>query len=520
MDEDLERLLSNPFEAPKPDPAVQAAAGEVLRAAETAIAGKESRESQDYSVFKKPVEDVLSAHPATARDVEERILAAAPGTKLATLVAPYESRFRVNLDELRKAFHSYVETVRDELLSREAERLKRRYFQEDALPAQIEFIKLKRMYEKLRTFNEFAKKDWLEVQKLVDALGVMTESGSPVALVAQRSLPSVLLLLRQTDAFLDALGQYLAVEEETVDPVSGSHRAIASYRPDVIYTLRGFFGLDVAEEKAAPVKPRFDKAEEERRRAEASAPRSLVLDGPRTERNRAAVYKTQLLGSRDWNRTPHYSMQIPAAYVEQGLENFKSAYQVNIDPQQSRGPLSAAAAVVRRGEGQKVLEKYLAMLVGNLDECAAAIISQDFPGLEKPEAFLYHCGPQILYNILVGHLRRLSVGEIFYVDPNGNPAQGMPDEIIRKTLIDWWNERFATLNPEDADSYLTYSRAIEMVKKEYRALYEEGNQLRREEQPGASYVGFERWIKQNRVRVFGARKIEIFRRFLAGTVLS
>ena len=517
MDEDLERLLSNPFEAPKVASTTGSAVDEVRRAAQEANATKDSRLSQDYSVFQGPVEKVLAAHSATARDVEERILGAGAGTRLRALVDPYESRFRVNLDELRKAFHSYVETVSDELLSREAERLKRRYFQEDALPAQIQFIKLKRMYEKLRTFNEFAKKDWREVQKLLDALGVMTEAGSPVALVAEQSLPPVLLLLRQTDAFLDELRTYLAVEEETVDPVSGSHRAIASYRPDVVYTLRGFFGLDSPVEAAPP--EHIDEAKERERLVEAAAPRSLILDGPRTEKNRAAVYKTQLLGSRDWNRTPHYSMQIPAAYVEQGLENFKAAYQVNLDPQQSRGPLSAAAAVVRKGEGQKVLDQYLAMIIGSLDECATAILSDDFPGLEKPDAFLYHCGPQVLHNILIGHLRRLGLGEIFYMDPNGNPAQGIPDELIRKTLIDWWNQRFATLNAEDADSYLTYARAIEMVKKEYRALYEEGNRLRREEQPGASYVGFERWIKQNRARVFGQRKIEVFRRFLAGTVL-
>ncbi len=513
MDEDLERLLSNPFEAPRVSPA---AAPVLDRAAPGAE--QELRLAQDYSIFQAAPEQVLSAHIATARDVEQRILNAPPDSRLRQLIEPHSERFRVNLDELRKAHHSYVETVRDELLTREAERLKRRYFQEDALPAQIDFIKLKRTYEKLRTFNEFAKKDWLEIQKAVDALGVMTESRGAVSIVAENSLSPIQLLLRRTDAFLDALKGYLAIEEETVDTVSGAYRAIASYRPDVRYTLRGFFGLD-APLPSAPARTQADERAEREQREAAAAPRSLVLDGPPTERNRAGVYRTRILGSRDWNRTPHYSLQIPVAYVEQGLESFKTAYQVNVDPQQARGPLSAAAAVVRRGEGAKVLDRYVAMIVGSLDDCAAAITSEDFPGLEKPEVFLYHCGPNVLYSILVGHLRRNSLGEIFYLDAQGNPAQGLPDELIRKTLIEWWNQRFGNLNVEDVDSYLTYSRAIEMVKKEYRALYEEGARLRREEQPGATYVGFDRWIKQNRVRVFGHRKTEIFRRFLGGTIV-
>lgn len=512
MDEDLERLLSNPFEAP-----AGAAAPQVAPKHEEL--DHESRLAADYSIFDAPVENVLGEHLLAAADIEARILSDSANAKLQSLVEPSRSRFRVNIEELRRAYNSYVETAKADMLAREAERLKRRYFQEDALPEQIEFIKLKRFYEKIRTFNEFAKKDWRELQKLIDALSVMTETGSPVSIVATKTVPPVLLLLRQTEAFLDALRDYLGTEEETLDPVTGGHRIVASYTPEKRYTIRAFFGLETVRERGP--KPQREETPEEvsKRAEEARSPRSLILDGPSGERKGAAVYKTALLGSRDWNRTPAYSLQMPAVFIDQAVANFNSAYQVNLEPGQATGTMSAAAAIIRKGEGLKQLDSYVSLMLEQLDRCADAIINEDFPGLEKPEVFLYHCGPQVMYTILLGQIRKLGVGDIFYMDQHGNPIQELPEELIRKTLIEWWNTRFRDLNPEDVDSYLTYSRAIEMIKKHYRALYEEGAALRREEQPGASYVGFEKWIRQNRVRVFGARKIEIFRRFLTGTVL-
>ncbi|MCB1323184.1 MAG: hypothetical protein KDK34_23200, partial [Leptospiraceae bacterium] len=84
----------------------------------------------------------------------------------------------------------------------------------------------------------------------------------------------------------------------------------------------------------------------------------------------------------------------------------------------------------------------------------------------------------------------------------------------------WWKKYFQDVAGENVDSYLTYSRQLEMVKREYRILYEEGVQMRKKEQPGVTYLGVEKWLRDNRNRVFGPRKVEIFRRFISGTVLD
>lgn len=155
-----------------------------------------------------------------------------------------------------------------------------------------------------------------------------------------------------------------------------------------------------------------------------------------------------------------------------------------------------------------------------LQSIGDAILDEDFPGLARPEVFLYHCGASVFYGIVLKIFRSRGLGEMLFLDENQNSMREFPEELIQKMLIDWWLDRFNKLPGEEVDSYLTYSRQLEMVKREYRILYDEGVLLVRREKPGINYLRAEKWVKDNRDLVFGLRKVEIFKRFIQGTVLE
>ena len=96
----------------------------------------------------------------------------------------------------------------------------------------------------------------------------------------------------------------------------------------------------------------------------------------------------------------------------------------------------------------------------------------------------------------------------------------IPEEIIKKLLIDYWNKKMKSLTNEDVDSYITYSRAVDMIKKNYRNFLDRGMEMKKIELPHATYSQSIAWIQRNQNRILGARKIEIFKRFLAETILS
>ncbi len=514
MDEDLEKLLTHPYDEP-----VLAKDTRLLEAESST--DFTSRTVKDYSAFRNSPDVTLRPHISGANLIESRFFSPTlPGTMKNALIQ-YAPRLKDCIDDLKKNYNIYVETATDDILEKEARRLDRRYFQQKANEDQIAFIRLKRFYEKIKTFHEIARDDWREINKLNDTLSVMPETQIFARQIEAEVLRGVSLLMRQTDSFLDALKQYMRIEQETLDAITGSYRTVMNYTISIIYTISAFFGEAPEIIDMPPETPAEDSFSSSDRDGPAgSIARNIIIESQERRLNRSAILSALLLGSRDWNRTPHYSMELPVRFYAESVENFKNAYHVNMDPKNILGPMNTAAALVRQGQGENFLERYKTMIRNLFSEIMQELITIDFPGLDRPNVFLYHGGPAVILNILLFRLRQSQLGEIFYLDKLNVTVREIPEELIKKELIEWWNRLFSDLQAEDVDSYLTYSRTMELVKKEFRALHEEGVKLRKKEQPASTYVGLEKWLKDNRIRVFGFRKIEVFKRFIPGTILD
>lgn len=526
MDEDLIELLSYPFgEVHSEEKLLEAFESSRRASSVTAVAERTvtARTIHDHSIFRKDIELLLRPHVSSATLIHSKLFTDIAPLDVRRITGPLTEKFREQLELLKKAYQTNVETATYEVLAREAERLKRRYFEEEATPRQLSFIRLKRYYEKIRSFNSRARKCWHEIQKILDPMSVLAETKEALQTIERDHLSHINQLLRQTDSFLDALGSYLHIQQENRDAVTGNHRITLEYNPDIIYSLPAFFGDPVPEEDEEISSPLFNvglEGEEFDEPPRSSIARNIIIETKEQRLNRASMISAVILGSRDWNRTPYNSLDLPVTYYEVSLNNFKKACQVALIPDTPLLPMSPTAAMSKIGEGKHHLENYVTMLHELLEENAREIIETDFPGLEKPLVFLYHCGPPTMMSILLAELNNRRLGDIQYLDETGSLVQKIPEDFIKKEVIEWWNEKIGHLDVDEIDSYMTYSRAIEMVKKEYRMLYEEGTHLRQEEQPGASYLDLEKWMRQNRYRVFGYRKMEIFRRFLRNTILD
>ncbi|MCE9599689.1 MAG: hypothetical protein K8S54_17150 [Spirochaetia bacterium] len=517
MDEDLVKLLSNPFEEEK----LQSRALLSGRAADLED-GTESHDSlRDMRMFRGQPETALYAHRSAAETAMDRLFSPGLSPAAQQALSAYRARLGAHFSSILKNFKVYVETCSEEILQKEVKRLERRYFDQGANEKQLNFLKLKRIFEKLKTFQELCRTDWREIFKIVDTLTVIEDTRTMARSIEKDILRGIPVLMRRTDHFLESMNAYMGGGEENRDPVTGTYRLTVNWRPELLYTIGHMMGDEIAADDlpAAEAEVPAESAEES---FSGSIARNIVIDTREKILNKSSLFSALLLGSRDWNRTPAYSMEVPVRHYEECLENFKQSFIVHLEPSTipANATTSQVAARLRSGSGESVLTDYVKLTFDFLEAIAQDIVKTDFPGLDKPTVFLYHCGPIAFYNILLLTLKNKQLGEIQYLDRAGNAIREYPHEILKKLLIDWWGARFSTLGSEDIDSYISYSRGLEIIKKDYRIAYNLGVAMRKKEQPHGTYSGLGRWMKENRARIFGIRKMEIFRRFIPGIFLN
>ncbi|KAB2933190.1 MAG: hypothetical protein F9K24_07535 [Leptonema illini] len=518
LDEIIEQALLDPFHEvldregpssftpttqaqPERTPANSAALSEVL---------------SDFSteIFHRPIELVLRPHASVAQIILTRIYQARTHPETMTVIERYGSDLVEKLEEIRRYYRVFVETSSEDLLEKEAARLVKRFFQDNPNENQKDFIKLKRFYEKIRSFQDIVDEHWNDVQKLIDTFSIINETRHLVKDLPDRYLPEVNSLLRRTALFLLHLKEYAKIEDQSNDAITGNLTVRMVYDPKIRYTVEAALrseegGLEELLKRA----PESDEDEEEEPSPIASIARNIVLESRSRRFHHSSYFAVPLLGSRDWNRSPHYSLEIGMIDYEEERRFFEEAFHIILSRDDMEKVVQLNSLVANKGSGATRLSEYTERIIGILDETADRLLDEDFPGIPHQEVFLYHIGPRTFCFILMNALRTLHIGDIFYVNSNSQIVRMLPEFVLQKLLIDWWIERFEDLDIEAVDSYLSYSRNLETLRSEFLLVFERARDIRRQEEPGASYRTFDDWLRKHRHRIFGVRRYEIFRRF-------
>lgn len=506
MEEDLALLLENPFPEERKLP-------QLTNRNFTSQSILPNRPEDKFLIFKNRISTALEIHLNTTKSIRKLLFDTDHVSDIRAILSQYGIDLEGHLNDLDKAYRTYIETAIDNLLDNEARRMERRFFPKTNIKEHIDFLKLKRYYEKIKTFNDIAQTLWREIQKSIDRISIIPETGKLSQEISEQHLSVILNMVRKTDAYLSALKLYMNIDSETIDPLTGSCHIVMTYNPQIQYTIPAFFGEE--SERDIPEIPSSEQQEETIKKAEKSSSiaKNIVLETREHKLNRSSIFSTIIPGSRDWNRTPSYYMELPVREYEEEMEKFKIAYHVSIKSESRTSTFQNTAIMSRKNYGASVIEDYVNLIFIKLREIATNLLRKDFPGQESPMIFLYHCGPKTIYNILISTLQQENIGEIFYLKNNKTTEKEFPNGILKREVIEWWNEMFQEISGEAIDSFVVYSRAVEMVKKDYRASYEEALALRKKE-TGKGYAGFEEWLLENQKRIFGIRKIEVYKRFV------
>ena len=466
-------------------------------------------------IFKRPIELVLRPHATVAQVVLTRIYQARTQPETMTIIERYGSDLVEKLEELRRYYRVYVETSAEDLLEKEASRLVKRFFGDDADENQKDFIKLKTFYEKIYSFQEIADNHWSDVQKLIDTFGIIAETRHIVKDLPNRYMPEINTLLRRTALFLLHLKNYANIEDQSVDPKTGILTARMVYTPEIRYTISAALGshddslVSILDAESDPNTTEPTISDD----VDSSIAQNIVLESRSRRFHRSNYFSVPLLGSRDWNRSPHYSLEISMVDFNDEMRMFRDAFHIILGRDDMEKLVQLNNLVSQRGIGAGRITEYTEHIIGILDEASSRLIDEDFAGIPHPHVFLYHIGPVSFRSILLNGLRTTHWGDIYFVNSLNQIERRLPEIVLQKILIDWWIERFESLDIEQVDSYLMYSRNKEMLRSEYLTVFEKAREIRRQEEPNESYRTFDAWLRKNRYRIFGIRRYEVFRRF-------
>lgn len=519
LDEIVEQALLDPYrEVVEPEgPSVVPPALEGTP--QPAVSSGLSRDTiSEFSteVFRHPIELVLRPHATVSQIILTRIYQARTQPETMMVIERYGSDLVEKLEEIRRFYRVYVETSAEDLLEKEAVRLVKRFFHENPTENQKNFIRMKRFYEKIRSFQDRAERHWGDVSKLIDTFGIIPETRPLVKDLPDKHLPEVNSLLRRTTLFLLHLKEYARIEDQSIDAVTGNLTVRMVYDPRLNYTLQAALATEdplLADILKRDSEEKPDVEETESRQDERFIAHNIVIESRSRRLGRSQVFSVPILGSRDWNRSFHYSMEINMGDYQEERSRFDDSFLLVLTREDQERAVQLNQMVGSRGSGIERAGEYHEQMIQILDETANRLVDEDFPGVAKREIFLYHMGPNTFNAMLSQTLRSLHIGDIFYLNDNNQVIRATPELVLKKILIDWWIERFENLDLEEVDSYLTYSRNLELMRTEYISLYELGREIRRKEEPGGSYRTFDGWLRKNRHRIFGLRRYEVFQRF-------
>lgn len=467
-----------------------------------------SEEKKILKLFLRPIEIVLRPHITISQEILKQFYNAQKDVKIKKIIQQYGSDLIEKLESIRKFYRIFIEVNTESSLELEANKLVKRFFGDNYNENHKNFIKLKRYIERLKSFYEQASKLWKDVEKLIDTFLYIDETKT-IVLNLKQNISRISLLNHQTDIFLKILINRLKISDFNYNPSNFSFNANMTYTEEIDYTLEGIYE-SLSESIQEEIKLTEKKKETYQ---EIKSPIETIIIESEIKKFYRNVLYTNILGSKDWNRTKDYYLELNKEDYQKDLNKFYQSIYIIYDKKTFEESISMFSSVrtgLEKKDIEEIFQYYINMIQGLLNENYQAIINNDFAGIIKPTIFFYHIGANTFYSIIKEDLREKKLGEILYLE-NQLLLREYPYNLIKKILIDWWNELTSLLDIEEIDSYWIYSIHLEYVLQEYLKDYE---LIRKESiKNHISNYQFDEWFKKNYRELLGLRKYFIYKRF-------
>ncbi len=479
-----------------------------------------SEEKKIIQMFLHPLEVLLRPHINVTQEILNQIYLINKNSSSKNIIDQYGSDLIEKLEMIRRMYRIHIESANQHYLEQEANKLVKRFFGDNYTENHKNFIKLKRYFEKLKTFHEISSNLWKDVIKLLETFLYIRETKTYIESILEKFIPSLMTLIRQTDTFLQLLQKYMKVHQIHFEPSTKSYTIHLTYEESIQYTLVDFYEsylqplrTNLFLEDQIKKKPDFFISE-----TQTKDTRSLQLNFRRSDK-KISVYE---MGSKDWNHSKDYFLELDWEDYQKDLEKFYQSFLVVISKEDFQASLQAHSlknGTLSNKEIENLLHHYTSFLQEICLEIYNQIIYEDFKGILKPPIFFYNLGAKTIYSILIEELRDRNLGEILYTN-NDLIFREYPFSIIKKIFIDWFNDLIIVLDKEEIDSYIIYSQQLEFVLNEYLEDYKKILEYHAQYLSNLNYIQLNQWFLKNYKNIISIRKFYIYKRFFPELLLQ
>ncbi|MES0489085.1 MAG: hypothetical protein ABUK01_03775 [Leptospirales bacterium] len=290
----------------------------------------------------------------------------------------------------------------------------------------LNFVKMIKVFEYLRHFNERVFENWSHVKKIIETFRPNPSSLPFMEQVLEYKVFPRLELCEITDLLIRRLAYILKIEPDAKIDDKGFLRE--HYSTLLTYNLGTIYQKDL-EDFIVTVN------EEESDKIEVTAKEdvnSCIVD----------PYFLDSRGNSPFNQSYLYTLSMNEKYIQNDLEKIKKA--VYIETHLSAENISLRQDMIRHfvssASRKDNKEKYMQFLNNHFDFTYETIILHfaHFTDKEKVLMF-YHMGPVFFLKIIMQFLREGKTGYIHRFMSRNNMARELPFEYIKYTLKDWWD---------------------------------------------------------------------------------
>lgn len=462
-------------------------------------------DSAGIDIFSANIDSVLGLHVTFAEAIQKSLNAEYHTAEAHRLIEKHNYELFSPLHEIEDAYAKFISVLSKHSMQREAERRAGAEFHGERLTAShIEFLKTKLILENIASFLKSVVPTWAVVEGRIRNLSANPETHIVRIQIEEVYLQRIWSLNATTEAFIERLKEYF--HAQIIGSASDNPNQQVSnllFDPEMDYDYRNVFEKKGNTSKAKTI----SNIPGQESKSKTS----------RTEIAKENFFFTNVYGTKEWNRNDCYVLDVKKSEFFEEEEKFNHASFVILGPGDNTN-LTLASALVRKNSGHGLAGKYFQMVQALFEFTITNIFSKDFPEIKADQlVMLYHIGPVAIFNIITDDMKRRNFGHIFYVEKN-NLVKLFPENIIKKHTIDLWEKKFQDLNPISVDSYIDYSKSIQVIRTTYQELYNHAAATRK----GALYADndFENYLQENCGKFFGFRRAQIFRRFVPGSVFS
>ncbi len=443
----------------------------------------------------------------------ENIRAVLFGSNLSTdareIIDSQKEDIQAQLTEIQAAYAKFIQRLVGQAMKDEVEKQASELFpdEDNIKPQEIEFIKLKVIYENLSSFLKSVETAWNNIIGMSKVFSTYPITKPLYEKIQTENLSLINILNEDTRALLDLIEKNFDCHIVGFSKVD--KRLLVSnliYEDGKDFSYENLFKNLPKLTTVTPVLSTTPKFSDR-----------LAASKARIPSQESDFYYTTIKGTKEWNRNDAYILYIKKEDLKEEEKKFYSSSFVILNPSDNNN-INLAAALVRKNMGHSAAPKYNKMLQTLLDFAVVNLFSKDFSDLcDDTYTFLYHIGPVVIYNIIQEDLVRRDFGYCHYVD-NNKIIKFLPEAIIKKHIIDFWADKFFDLKASQVDAYINYSKGVSNIRESYRNFFENAASTRK--RITNDPITTDEFMRENVGKFFGYRRAQVYKRFVPDNVFG